>query len=84
MTVIVILLIINTFRDKDTGTRVATMGIQDVILVTFGTKGYSTSNPHVHLSYSYGEFYIELAVQYDAIYNRVSMVVVDTLSIYAT
>ena len=63
MTVIVILLIINTFRDKDTGTRVATMGIQDVILITFGTQGYSTSNPHVNrLSYFYGKFYIELAV----------------------
>ena len=87
MTFIVILLIINIFRDKDAGTRVATMGIQDVILVTFGIKGYSTSNPHVNLSYFYGKCYIDLAVQYDirdAIYNGVSMVVVDTLSIYAT
>ena len=38
MTTIVMVLIINIFRDKDAHTSVATMGIQDVILVTFGTK----------------------------------------------
>ena len=41
MTAIVILLIINIFRDKDAHTSVATMGIQDVILVTFGTKVFT-------------------------------------------
>ena len=62
MTVIVILLIINTFRDKDSGTRVATMGIQDVILVTFGTKGYSTSIPMSIYRIFMANVYIGLAV----------------------
>ena len=44
MTAIVILLIINLFRDKDAHTSVATMGIQDVILVTFGTSVYTRAN----------------------------------------
>ena len=38
MTAIVILLIINLFRDNDARTSVATLGIQDVIHVTFGMK----------------------------------------------
>ena len=44
MTTIVILLIISIFRDKDVHTSVATMSIQDVILVTFVMK-VSTHEP---------------------------------------
>ena len=66
MTAIVILLIINIFRDKDAHTRVATMGIQDVILVTFGTKVFAQGLFNIqsisNLLYFYGKYYIDLAV----------------------
>ena len=38
MTVIVILLIINIFRDKDARTNVAATNTQDAISITFGIK----------------------------------------------
>ena len=66
MTTIVILLIINIFRDKDAHTSVVTMGIQDVILVTFGTSVYTRANQHlipiaIYFIF-YGKCHIDLAV----------------------